>query len=86
MELCTYYKFHKHKLILFLASMRKYAESLKEKGFKVHYENLEKSFQSYEWRLLEFLKQNQISRVFLFEIEDKFFEKRILNIFTQNSL
>ena len=30
-ELCTYEKHHKHKIILFLSSMRKYAFELKNK-------------------------------------------------------
>ena len=35
-ELCTYEKHHKHKLILFLASMRKYASELKNNDFHTH--------------------------------------------------
>lgn len=85
-ELCTYYKFHKHKIILFLAAMREYAKDLKEAGFDVHYEKLNRSSQTYEQHFYEFLKQNQISKVFLFEIEDKFFEKRLLNFLNQNSI
>ena len=33
-ELCTYYKFHKHKIIFFLAAMRTYAEELKKINLK----------------------------------------------------
>ena len=33
-ELCTYEKHHKHKLILFLSSMIKYASELKSKKLK----------------------------------------------------
>ena len=36
-ELCTYEKHHKHKLILFLSSMRKYSSELKSKKFNVTY-------------------------------------------------
>ena len=36
-ELCTYEKHHKHKLILFLSSMRKYASELKGKKFNVKF-------------------------------------------------
>ena len=32
-NLCTYEKHHKHKLVLFLSAMRKYAASLKIKNF-----------------------------------------------------
>jgi len=33
-ELCTYEKHHKHKILLFLSSMRSHAESLKKNKFK----------------------------------------------------
>jgi deoxyribodipyrimidine photolyase-like uncharacterized protein len=36
-ELCTYYRFHKHKIILFLAAMRTYADELKAAGYRVQY-------------------------------------------------
>ncbi len=85
-ELCTYYKFHKHKIVLFLASMREYSEALKQAGFVVHYEKLKQSSKTYELHFLEFLKFNKISKVFFFEIEDKFFEKRILSFLEQNSI
>jgi deoxyribodipyrimidine photolyase-related protein len=39
-ELCTYEKHHKHKLILFLSSMRKYSSELKSKKFNVTYYQL----------------------------------------------
>ena len=41
-KLCTYEKHHKHKLILFLSSMRKYASELKNKKFNVKYYQLKK--------------------------------------------
>lgn len=85
-ELCTYFKFHKHKIILFLASIREYSQNLKEYGFRVHYEILQKSAKSYELHFLDFLKSDQISKIFFFEIEDKFFEKRILHLLNQNSI
>ncbi len=77
-ELCTYYKFHKHKIIFFLASMRTYAEELRRAGFEVHYEELKKNKQPYEKHFLNFLKANKITNVLHFEIEDKFFETRII--------
>ena len=41
-ELCTYEKHHKHKLILFLTSMRKYASELKNNDFNLKYFQLNK--------------------------------------------
>ena len=36
-ELCTYYKFHKHKIILLLAAMRSWAGAARDEGYQVHY-------------------------------------------------
>ena len=43
--LCTYEKHHKHKITLFLSSMRSYKDYLNEHNYNVHYEylNVEKS-------------------------------------------
>ena len=38
--LCTYEKHHKQKIILFLSSMRSYADSLKKNNFKLEFESL----------------------------------------------
>ena len=39
--LCTYFKFHKHKIIHFLASMRNYTDELSSSGFSVDYLKIE---------------------------------------------
>jgi deoxyribodipyrimidine photolyase-related protein len=77
-ELCTYYKFHKHKIIFFLAAMRGFSDELKKLQIKVHYEELSAQKTAYEASLTEFIKKNGVKRVSFFEIEDKFFEKRVL--------
>lgn len=86
-ELCTYYRFHKHKIIFFLAAMRHYADELKQQKIKVHYENLNpKEKDCFEEKLLDIITQKKIRKIFIFEIEDKFFEKRILNCLENISL
>lgn len=81
-ELCTYYKFHKHKIILFLSAMRNFKDEKESERFKVHYDALEATIKtpkkSYEEALAEYIKKNKVSSVHFFEIEDKFFESRIL--------
>ncbi|MDC0060096.1 cryptochrome/photolyase family protein [Pelagibacteraceae bacterium] len=87
-ELCTYEKHHKHKLILFLSSMRKYASELNSKKFNIKYFQLNKKnikF-TYEDKLSEFIKSKNISEINMFEVEDKFFEKRILNFSKKNNI
>jgi deoxyribodipyrimidine photolyase-related protein len=82
--LCTHYKYHKHKLVMFLASMRTYADELTEKGFSVHYEKFSET--SYLERLGKFLKKNKIQAVTVGEIQDKFFEKTLLEFFAEHKL
>jgi deoxyribodipyrimidine photolyase-related protein len=78
-ELCTYFRFHRHKIVFFLAAMREYATELAERGFEVHYEALDSTADEtpYEQSLTKFLKKHGISRVVHFEIEDRFFETRL---------
>ena len=40
-ELCSYEKHHKLKILLFLSSMRSYAESLKANKFKIEYSKID---------------------------------------------
>ena len=87
-NLCTYEKHHKHKLILFLSSMRKYALSIKKQKYSLKYYKLNKknSYLSYEDKIKDCIKSKKISEIKMFEIEDKFFEKRIIDFGKQNKL
>ena len=80
-NLCTYEKHHKHKLVLFLTAMRKYAVALKNKKFSLKYYFLNKKNinLSYEDKIKDFIRSKKISDIKMYEIEDKFFEKRIIN-------
>ena len=79
--LCTYEKHHKLKLLFFLSSMRSYADKLKDNKFDIHYIDLNSKFKiSYEDKLEFFIKKNKITEINSFEIEDKFFENRILKL------
>lgn len=77
-ELCTYFKFHKLKIHFFLSAMRTYAAELKDAGFSVTYEELAKSKSPYEGHLKNWLKEHAVEKLLCSEIEDKFFEKRII--------
>lgn len=84
--LCTYVKHHKQKIALFLAAMRAHADELRKQGVDVHYERFEdqqgNELQTkYETKLAQFLDGQSpgIARLVMFEIEDKFFEKRMLD-------
>lgn len=87
--LCEHFKYHKHKIIFFLSAMRHYRDELKNAGYKVHYISADdKSFSTtYEDKLAQFLKsQPSIKTLMHFEIEDKFFEKRIDQFVNEHKL
>jgi len=78
-QLCTYEKHHKLKILLFLSAMRSYAENLKNNKFKIEYQKIEnKEFKDdYLKKLKKIINSKNIKEVSSFEIEDKFFEKKI---------
>ena len=79
--LCTFEKHHKLKILLFLSSMRSFKDELKSKNFNLIYKDVNKDFKlSYEKKLEKTIKEKKIKEITFFEIEDKFFEKRILNL------
>ena len=78
-QLCTYEKHHKQKILLFLSSMRSHADSLKKDKFKLDYIKIEdKEFKDdYLKKLKKVIRSKKIKEVSSFEVEDKFFEKKI---------
>ena len=85
--LCTYEKHHKLKILLFLSSMRSFRDELKSKNFNIIYKDINKDFKlSYEKKITKTIKEKKIKEISFFEIEDKFFEKKILYLAKKNSL
>ena len=85
--LCTYEKHHKLKILLFLSSMRSFSDELKSKNFNIIYKDINKDFKlSYEKKITKTIKEKKIKEISFFEIEDKFFEKKILYLAKKNSL
>ncbi len=81
-ELCTYYKFHKLKIVFFLSAMRSHADELRKLGLQVDYQSLDThASQSYDDALNSWLATHSFKKILIYEIEDKFFEKRLLKIF-----
>ena len=64
-ELCTYEKHHKQKILLFLSSMRSYADSLKKSKFQLSYLKIEdKEFKDdYFKKLKKIINQKKITEV-----------------------
>ena len=85
--LCTFEKHHKHKIILFLSSMRSFKEEMKAKNFKIIYKDINNDFNlAYEKKLEKIIKEKKVKELSFYEIEDKFFEKKIHNVAKKNSL
>ncbi|MEP0985664.1 cryptochrome/photolyase family protein [Ekhidna sp.] len=77
--LCTHYKYHKHKLVLFLSAMRSHAEEI-EKDYPIDYHKLnsQNKEKSYEEKLKDTIDSYaDIQEIVTYDIEDHFFEKRI---------
>ncbi len=87
-QLCTYEKHHKQKILLFLSAMRSHADKLKKNKFKIEYSSIEdKTFKlDYLEKLKKILKEKKITEVSSFEIEDKFFEKKITRFFKKEKI
>ena len=79
-ELCTHFKYHKHKILLFLVAMRRYAKELEALGSEVHYETLtaKNKALSYEDKLAQFVTKHRVTQLLGYEIEDKFMEARLV--------
>ena len=87
-ELCSYEKHHKLKILLFLSSMRSHADQLKKKKFKLEYKKIDSNDfkKDYLEKLKKFIKTKRIKEITSFEIEDKFFEKKIESFIKKNDL
>ena len=87
-HLCTYEKHHKLKLYLFLCAMREYKDELESNDISVHYSKLDEreEGQSYKQHLIDFVNKNNIEGLNLFEIEDKDFEKEILEGLNESNI
>ena len=80
-DLCTYFKFHKHKLIFYLSAMREYKDTLIKNKYKCTYCKLDgqQINHKYEDKLELFINKNKIKKLKIFEIPDSFFRNRIVN-------
>ena len=81
-------KQHKLKLYLNLCSVREYKEELQDAGVKVDHISIENRNDNLEFEkfFLSYLNTENLSKVILFEIEDKYLEKRLTTSFEQNNI
>ena len=86
--LCTHFKYHKHKLMLFLSAMRSHAAEVeKQHALKYWHLTAENQSLSYEDKLAQTLdEQPDIREIVTYVIEDKFFAERIRAFCQQRGL
>ena len=79
--LCTYEKHHKLKIYLYLCAMREYKDELQRNGIQVNYFSLDDRLdkKTYIEFFIEFSREQKIDKINIFEIENKFFEKKVLS-------
>jgi deoxyribodipyrimidine photolyase-related protein len=87
-ELCTYHRFHKHRLVFYLSAMRHYARELRDHGHQVIYHALENDDAEprFEEQLIETVKAQNADTLLCFEVEDKFLENRLLRFADDHDL
>ena len=83
--LCRHFKYHKHKIIHFLASMREFRDYLMGKGKTVYYFEL-KEKSTYLGHLKQVINEQKIEKVTLYEVEDHFFEQELVEFFEKEKL
>jgi len=84
-SLCTHFKYHKHKIIFFLASMRHYRDELEKKKKSVHYFEMHKKEQFFS-TLLKTIKKLKINKIKIYEVADHFFLTKIEDFCEKNKI
>lgn len=87
--LCRHFKYHKHKLIFFLASMRRWAEERRTEGYTVLYRELSLATknQGFFEGLSDILKESASNDTLHgYEIDDAFFEQELMKFARRSDL
>lgn len=86
--LCTHFKYHKHKLVLFLSAMRQHGKFL-AKEYPLHYVKLSSHNydKSYFEKLEEVLAEHSgIEELVTYDVEDRFFDRQLRDFAERQSL
>jgi deoxyribodipyrimidine photolyase-related protein len=81
--LCTHFKYHQHKLVLYLSAMRSHKDSISS-DFGVLYHKL--SDKSYFERLLVVVQDNDVDTLVTYVISDKFFRDEFISFCDKHTL
>ena len=79
--LCRHFKYHKHKILFYLSSMRSYRDELLKNNFKLHYYEINQLKNiSYQKKIEKIIKEKKVKKISTYEISDKFFKKILTNL------
>lgn len=77
-QLCTHYRYHKHKLVMFLSAMRSHADGIRSKWPLVYHQlSAENQSITYFEKLQRTLEANAIKQLIMYEVQDHFFEEEV---------
>lgn len=77
-RLCSRLRYHQQKLVLILAAMREHADALRKRGFAIRYHRLEETGdEPYFDRLNDFVRQQGLTQLAHFEVENREFEAQL---------
>ncbi len=79
-QLCTHYKYHKHKLVLFLSAMRQHADKLGKRHSVKYHKLTEADRTGYIDKLRSTLKEHKIDKITTYEISDRYFQDQLTNL------
>jgi len=82
--LCSRYRYHKHKLVLILSSMRSYRDRLLQEHAVTYFDIT--YLRSYEEKLLEILEEHGIRHIVTYELEADLFASRIIQLCTRHEI
>ena len=87
--LCIHGKTHKLRIAFFITAMRDFKDEFTDKGHKLTYFDKSNALfkKSYEDKLkAHLLKNKKIKKLSIFEVEDKFFEEKLIKFAKKNDL
>ena len=85
-DLATHFKYHYSKILYFFSSMREYKKELEKNKHKVEYHQITKKKTNFITLLESYIKINSFNEVFLFEVEDHFFEEKLTKLFNKHKI
>lgn len=72
--LCEHFAYHKHKIVFFIASMRKFAKDLRDEGARVIYKSLsDTGSRSYREVLVDTVRDEAVDSLATYASKDRFF-------------